>query len=71
MTIKTHKHKSDGVWRTRAFAGCVALPGRCRSATHGNVTYVLHCTCGATKLMNQNAGTKEHGPWVEKHREGD
>ena len=68
--MKPHNHRSDGILGTRAFAGCVALPGRCRPVTHGNGTYVLRCTCGATKLMNQNADTKEHGPWVEKHREG-
>jgi hypothetical protein len=72
MAVKTHKHRSDRGWGTRAFAGCVARSGHCKPATHGKTTYVLSCTCGATKLMNLNGlgnhpDLREHGPWKEHH----
>ena len=66
--VKTHKHRADDTYSTTPFAGCVALPGRCRPATHGKTTYILRCTCGATKRVNDNAKIREHGPWMERVR---
>jgi len=48
------------------FAGCVALAGQCSPASHGRITRVQICTCGATRRVNSDGlYAEERGPWTK------
>ena len=53
MATIAHRHRpakmSDG-----PFFGCVAQPGQCSPASHGRITRVQTCTCGATRRVNSD-----------------
>ena len=61
-TMTKHRHRAVRT-ETRPFAGPVTTPAN--PAAHGNVCYVDHCRCGATKRRNVNQTHKECGPWVK------
>jgi len=63
MTKGTHRHKVTHT-DTRAFSGPVRAQGQ-NQAAHGNVCFIDHCACGATRKTNANAGQTERGAWVE------
>ena len=49
--------------RERAFFGCVNALA-CDERSHGNVTILDVCRCGATRSMNCNAGVSESSGWI-------
>ncbi len=61
VDVVSHRHR---VVRTdvRCFSGPVRQPEN--PAAHGNVCFVDHCACGATRSTNANAGQTERGAWV-------
>ena len=57
---KTHRH-SVAQEETQPFSGPVA--DRQNPAAHGNVCYIQHCKCGATRKTNVNGANVERGRW--------
>jgi hypothetical protein len=66
MTTITHRHRPAKM-SDRPFLGCVALAGQCSPASHGKITRVQMCACGATRPVNSDGlYAEERGPWAEE-----
>ena len=44
------------------FAKCVGMA--CKNEAHGGVTQLQECTCGMSRRVNVNEGSKEFGSWI-------
>lgn len=65
-----HQHRAvESRTETKPFTGCVCSD-RCDQRAHGNVCFVEHCACGATRSKNSNA-TVERSPWREADEDTD
>ena len=66
-----HTHKAIPTkQKLRPWTHCVT-PAECaanprREVAHGNVIYLDHCRCGATREMESNGGRRNYGPWREQ-----
>ena len=59
-----HQHR-PATMSARPFVGCVALAGQCSPASHGAITRVQTCRCGATRRVNSDGlYGEERGPWA-------
>ena len=59
-----HQHRV-ATMSARPFVGCVALAGQCSPASHGTITRVQTCRCGATRQVNSDGlYGDERGSWV-------
>lgn len=58
-----HTHRRHGESRIVCWTRCVAS-GPCDGRTHGCVTYVATCRCGATRLAESNGNTIRYGVWT-------
>jgi hypothetical protein len=59
------KHRHRPVRREiRGFVGPIEGARRQDRRAHGNVTFVWHCKCGATKKANINGQWAEVGRWI-------
>lgn len=58
----THEKHRVVKTKERCFQGC-ASSNRCRPESHGGVTFVDVCSCGAQRETNYNAGYSERGQW--------
>jgi hypothetical protein len=56
-----HKHKAVEYGHNYGYSGCVAGVN-CDPDSHGGVSYVERCSCGAERWVNSNR-TVEHGDW--------
>jgi hypothetical protein len=61
---KNHKHRAKKGARIECFSHCVN-PENCNPGSHGNITKILVCSCGATQKVNINQGYVEIGPWQD------
>lgn len=60
--MTTHKHRAvPRLRRTTPFFG--AVRSRPNPKAHGSICHVDHCSCGATRKTNYNAGALEMGAW--------
>jgi hypothetical protein len=65
MTIIAHRHRPAKMSNS-PFLGCVALAGQCSPASHGSITRVQTCTCGATRRVNSDGlYSEERGAWTK------
>src|SRR5688572_14386503 len=65
MTTIAHRHRPAKM-SDSPFFGCVALAGQCSPASHGTITRVQTCTCGATRRVNSDGlYAEERGPWTK------
>lgn len=63
--MENHKHKMvRSKQKEKGFSGCVA-PYACNPSSHGNITIIDTCSCGATRRTNINQNHQERGAWVE------
>lgn len=64
-TERPHHHRArrDGKG-PGGYTGCVA-PYNCDPSSHGAVTYIERCACGATRAVNVNQRFVERGPWSD------
>ena len=62
--MEKHKHKVEKE-STQPFFGCVSV-SKCDPRSHGGITEVQSCACGATRKINRNQFFKETGKWVER-----
>jgi hypothetical protein len=65
MTTIAHRHRPAKM-SDSPFFGCVAQPGQCSPASHGRITRVQTCTCGATRRVNSDGlYAEERGAWTK------
>ncbi len=65
--MTSHHHRAiKGQDIEFGFQGCVARPGHCNPASHGNIQRVDLCACSATRKSNINQQFKEFGDWRVK-----
>ena len=63
--MKQHKHKAiPSQERTVGWTHCVA-GGSCSGASHGGVTFVDYCACGAERKTECNGRHSARGAWIE------
>ena len=60
---KPHQHHKQGESKIQGWNHCVSTEC-CDGRSHGGVTYVDHCSCGATRLTESNGGKAVRGPWL-------
>ena len=66
MATIEHRHRPAKM-RDSPFLGCVAPVGQCSPASHGGITRVQTCTCGATRRVNSDGRyAEERGPWTKE-----
>ena len=74
MIETNHRHRAkdpmtncqaDGDYLCLAcYSGCVATwRTSCDEGSHGNISYLEECECGAVRNVNANMGFEEHGEW--------
>ena len=61
-TTRNHKHK-EASSRTVGWTYCVN-PRNCDGVSHGGVTHVEQCACGATRRVESNGNRTVAGPWL-------
>jgi hypothetical protein len=67
--LPAHRHRPlPSKQRTVGYVHCQS-PGRCNPRSHGGVTFIDVCRCGAQRRTNGNAGGREIGPWEGGHDE--
>lgn len=60
---KRHRHRAiKAERRDKCFFGC-ANPECCKPETHGGITIIDTCRCGAKRHTNSNGGQRERGDW--------
>jgi hypothetical protein len=62
MTRHTHR-ASKTESETYGWSHCV-VHGSCNGGSHGGVTFVDHCTCGAKRYTESNGRHIGRGPWI-------
>ena len=56
--------KSKVTIRETCYTGCIAYPPTdCNGGSHGNITELAECECGATKRTNINGRYSETSGW--------
>lgn len=67
QTSPRHTHRPVArLARTVGWTGCVATrDAYCNGASHGGVTHVDTCHCGATRMTESNGRHSERGAWRE------
>lgn len=65
--MSNHCHRPElSLTHTVGWTACVAKPSRyCSGASHGGVTFVETCSCGATRRTESNGRHVERGAWEE------
>jgi len=63
------KHKHVVLTQTGPFSYIGPAPEAWKKnpKAHGDQFFVYECSCGATKIVNQNGEEKEHGKWKVSH----
>jgi hypothetical protein len=65
MATIAHRHRPAKM-SDSPFSGCVAVAGQCSPGSHGRITRVQTCTCGATRRVNSDGlYSEERGPWTK------
>ena len=65
MATIAHRHRPAKM-SDSPFLGCVAQAGQCSPGSHGRITRVQTCTCGATRRVNSDGlYAEERGPWTK------
>ena len=65
--MKTHKHRTAKRSNPYGYNCCVAGID-CVPGSHGGVTYLETCSCGAARRVNSNGRYVEREPWPEVSR---
>lgn len=58
-----HSHKAQ-TERTVAWTHCVSADRGCSGRSHGGVTFVESCRCGAERKIESNGGSVGRGRWI-------
>ena len=61
-----HKHAPATTSELVGYISCVCPYGDCAPRSHGGVSYVETCSCGATRAVNSTGfGREEHSDWLD------